>query len=391
MSQNHLEQLSTQIASSYFFNELTFNKNVFHVTPGRAKELSDLVLWLDSHSIVIQAKKREATEDSSPEALDKWFDNKIKRKAVSQICNTLTYLNDHSGKQVRNVWDDEFTIGQLNAKNKIKVILYHVKGQLDFSLGRPRFYISQRAGFIHLIDYTSFGAIFKLLITPREIVEYFVFRQKYFERFPDRVNISEKWLAGRWLHSPNIPCCGCDDGSIDCEQIVDRFFNNISEFDVREIVSQIRTRVDDPSQRPPDYYRIILEIGWLSRDELKLFKERFFTCIQHLKSNKLINPLFFINVPRECGFIFVVVPPEQYHQNENYLDFMVLAAKQKHSLEKCTGVSFWRDGYDIMIKWMFHQTPLVFNPYIDEFLKKHRNFCNVSMKKVLRYDWDIGL
>ena len=112
MTINLLEQLASTIASSCFFKELTFDNNTFQLSDGRNEELADLVLWLDSHSIIIQAKERIQELDSH-RAMQRWFEKKVQGKAVDQICNTLKFFSDYEHLTVRNVWEDEFSIKQL--------------------------------------------------------------------------------------------------------------------------------------------------------------------------------------------------------------------------------------------------------------------------------------
>ena len=82
----------------------------------------------------------------------------------------------------------------------------------------------------------------------------------------------------------------------------------------------------------------------------------------------------------------VEIPPDRKDKDEEYLWFMVLAAKQKHAIKKWIGIGFWKENTDIMIKWLYDDTPLLRNSHIEDYLTQHPHFCEVTKKRLLQYD-----
>lgn len=378
------EEICAQIAASCFFKELTFDKNEFTAESAQSYELADLVLWLDTHLVIIQCKEREAEADESAKAIEAWFRKKVIKKASRQTRDTLRFLNDHRDAEVRNMRGDRFAIRELAAPNAINIIAYQVTGpKASFD---TKFYESRGAGSIHLLSLSDFQEIFSLLVTPCEIVEYLGFRQKYLRASPDKRPVAEKWIIGRWLLSPDIPNHEWDDGSYDCEGAVGGLRDQLSEFDMRSIVSQIREHIYDRPAGDQAYYRIILEIGWLSRSELRAFKERFGLCLDVALKRKYKRPWRFINVKRDCGFVFVVVPQEHAANRQDFLWFMVAATAQEQGLSKVLGISFWKEDGGVLIDWCLQDISLPHNPHIQECLEKRNPFRPLKRRKVLRYN-----
>jgi hypothetical protein len=76
--------------SSFFFKEFTFSSNKFKIDEkGEELELADNVVWLDDLLMIIQIKERNK---SGGENIKNWFTNKVLRKAINQIKDTIKYF-----------------------------------------------------------------------------------------------------------------------------------------------------------------------------------------------------------------------------------------------------------------------------------------------------------
>ena len=80
----------SKINSAFFFREFTFSSNIFKIDKkGEELELADNVVWLDDLLMITQIKERNK---SGGENIDNWFKNKVLRKAVKQIKDTIKYF-----------------------------------------------------------------------------------------------------------------------------------------------------------------------------------------------------------------------------------------------------------------------------------------------------------
>jgi hypothetical protein len=81
-----------KLNESYFFREFTFSTNLFKPDRRTELELADAVVWLDDFLIVIQVKERYAAFGATPADEENWFMTEVLGKAVTQVGNTLKYL-----------------------------------------------------------------------------------------------------------------------------------------------------------------------------------------------------------------------------------------------------------------------------------------------------------
>ena len=88
-SELHIAELN----SNAFFKEFTYSSTKFKIDEkGQELELADNVVWLDDLLQIIQIKERNKSGDSNDE---NWFNNKVLRKAVKQIKDTISYFETY--------------------------------------------------------------------------------------------------------------------------------------------------------------------------------------------------------------------------------------------------------------------------------------------------------
>jgi len=90
------------INSNFFFKEFTFSKNKFKVREtDKELELADNVIWLDDLLIIYQIKERNNVVDDKDKVIN-WFNQKVTKKAVKQIKDTLKYFENYDGIVIQN-------------------------------------------------------------------------------------------------------------------------------------------------------------------------------------------------------------------------------------------------------------------------------------------------
>jgi len=102
----------------YFFKEFTYSKNKFRDKNNQELDAADCIVSLDNIMLIFQIKERNIS--SSTNAVDerKWFENKVKKLAKSQIKDSLKYLANQETIQNRGVTRLFELISERNSKIK---------------------------------------------------------------------------------------------------------------------------------------------------------------------------------------------------------------------------------------------------------------------------------
>ena len=82
------EQILSKINTGVFFREFTFDDTFFPAEDGEL-ELADNFIFLDDIVFIIQVKERNTAAFDTNESVDKWFKDRVLKKAKNQINNAL--------------------------------------------------------------------------------------------------------------------------------------------------------------------------------------------------------------------------------------------------------------------------------------------------------------
>ena len=122
-SKNILEEKIADINCNYFLKKFIFSKNNFKPHPSREYELADNVIWLDDVLIVMQLKERNENHSNNTDNLKRWFNNKVLKKGIKQIKDTLNYLGNYEKIEIQNERNHIFTIYPQGITNVVKLIV----------------------------------------------------------------------------------------------------------------------------------------------------------------------------------------------------------------------------------------------------------------------------
>lgn len=121
----------------------------------------------------------------------------------------------------------------------IKIIVFNGSADLPPNCIRHRFHESRTAGFIHVIAAPDWHSIMHTFVTPREIADYLLMREKISRAQPAQArSVSEKALVGQFLADDEkaIP-------SAAFERIVDRLIDERQSFDVLRFLNLFGDRI----------------------------------------------------------------------------------------------------------------------------------------------------
>jgi hypothetical protein len=351
--QDDINELNTQ----YFFRELTYSATNFTPEASSELELADSLIWLDDIGIAFQIKERSQDAATSPETEEKWFSAKVLKHGTKQIRDTLTYLQEHSPITITNRRGHTRKIQWSSFKTLQKVVCFHPSPLLPVSCSNMRYHISSTAGVIHLISSIDYLGIVRTLLTPAEVFDYLMFREKLVLEWKEVVReISEQALVGQYLSSadPKI------QPIMDSASILQQVNHEVDKWDISGVLDKFSEKIIAPNESD-QYYPIIFEISKLKRNELSEFKMRYLLTIENSKKG-IVQPYRMRCLRTDCAFIFIPVPADKKHQINNALMNLTLAGQYSLKAHRCVGVAVCQeDNGFYLANWCYSESVRIIN------------------------------
>lgn len=374
------ESIISSLNSSFFFQEFTFSNNKFKTSENKDElELADNVVWLDDILIIIQIKEKEPDNNSDSVG---WFDNKVLKKAVKQIKNTVKYYNEFDNIEIKNDKGHILNLNTIRNLDAKKIIVYNPGLDFPESKRFQKFYISQNIDLIHLFHIEDYFWICKYLITPFEIHEYLNFRESLYQNHTSVLNnLPEKYVLGHYLKT------------LDASKIIPEFIENVSkfiqdidEFDMSHIIKKFQEQIYSYGNKI-DYYNIIKEIAKLDRASLREFKKRFEQTLEDAQKQIVTLPYRFVSLNSHCGFVFIPIDHERKDFWKNAVINLTLAHKYELKLKKSIGVIVYYDSDTnfFEINWCYIEFDWHFDQNLENLLSINYPFRPVSSENRYRY------
>lgn len=374
------EQHIAKLNSSFFFKEFTYSSNKFKIDErGKELELADNVVWLDDLLMITQIKERNKGADSK---IENWFKNKVLKKAVKQIKDTIKYFEIYKDISISNDKGHLLNIGEASKIEPIKLIIYSPENDFPESLKFQKFYKSKTVGLIHLFHIEDYLWICKFLITPQEIREFLAFREALNIAHEKVLNkLPEQYVLGHFVETTDVK-------KINLRYIdnLQRLINDNDKFDISFIIENFKAKIYRDSENL-NYYTIIKEIAKLDRSELREFKLRFEFVIDKSIKQEFTLPRRMTSIKSKCGFVFAMVKFDKKEYCENALINFTKAHKYDQKLDKVVGMIVYYNPNDkyFDINWSFIEFNWSHNQEFEKRLKDNFPFRPVSAKKNYRY------
>ncbi len=370
------ERYIDAINTSVFFKEFTFGKELYVRKDNQELELADNIVWLDDLFIVFQIKERQVSEESRD--FEKWFKDKVLKKAVKQVKNSVKILAEQNELKIKNNRGHERQFN-VNRDNIRKVVLYNPNEVIDEKLRMQKFHESKEVGLIHLFHIEDYYWICKYLITPTEISRYLLFREEF--QYAQKLYISllpEQYILGHFLS-------GYEVDHIDLRYIenIKKLNDDVDSFDLGFYLSQFGDKVK-LINGVDEYYLILEEIVKLNRNELREFKKRFMRLFERCKEDELYDPNR-MTLSSGCGFIFLALPKGYDYEWENALKNYTLIHKYEQKIDKCIGVVVYSDGEWFEIFWCYTEFKWEYDEEQEKILKQ-ASLNEVKIKNFSGYD-----
>jgi hypothetical protein len=382
MARGLLEQFVGELNANLFLREFAFSRTLLRVEGVGEIEIADHLILLDDLALAFQLKEREDGATKEPSETEKWFRNKVLKKAVQQIKDTKSLLAQHAGKTLVNDRGHHIEVPAALPKRFVNVVLYQAE-DVPPSVANVRHYQSKTAGLIHVIPGVDYLGICQYLVTPVEIADYLEFRASVLTRH--ETNVSEAALVGQFLVD--------ELSSVPAERYsraLTALKHDQTEWDISFLTANLARQITytEGSESERAYYPIIAELAKLSRAELREFKSRLYQCVEAVREDRLELPYRFA-VPRTgCGFVLVPVTQKLRPTARIALENFAMASKYELKMEKQVGAAVWKDGEYTDIMWLYAEGPNPYDPQLEEALKEKYPFRKTREKELPRYFFD---
>lgn len=359
---NNTEGILNSINTNIFFKEFTFGfDNLIRDENNQEIEVADNIVWLDDYCSIYQIKERNIEEKSI--SFDKWFNNKVLNKAVSQIKRTIKLLNSEVEIIINNNRGHKRSLKDISLNSVKKIIIYNPNEEIENSYRFLKFKESQTVGLIHLFHIEDYMWICRHLVTPYEVYEYLMFRENFHSFQGMALNhLPEQYILSHYFTGANYD-------HIDAEyiDILKGLPNDNEVSDLNLYLAKFGDRVKN-SVKENDYYLVLAEIAKLHRSEMIEFKKRFDKIFDFVKSDELHDP-FRMTVRNRCGFIFCGLTTDISKNWENVLINLSLGHKYEQKINKCIGVVVFKSGEQYDVFWTYIEHDWVYEEEMENYIK----------------------
>jgi hypothetical protein len=374
-----LEEYIAHLNALAFWKEFTFVENTFAPKPGSELELADSLVWFGGeHAFALQLKERgEETED--PEVERSWFQNKVLKKATSQVRDTLRFLGEHEQIRVTNARGHAFDIRGGDLTSVTKIVVFLGGKALPDECWNTRCHVSQTAGFIHVVAAHDYLGILEKLRVPEDIRRYFAYREGVVPKLSAAVDESD--IMGAFLHEEEVPTPAS-------REFLRQFVQDYDAFDLSGLIGSLHDHIERAEQ-PYDYYKIMLEFARVPRSVWREVKLRFVKSLETVQKKEFTRPFRLAFPATGCAFMIAPLDPqlpatgpEGEKVRTTGLQNLTNAAMYDAKVWKGVGILISKDGEYLQIDWCLLDIPWKPDPEMDAMLAESNPFRNATEKQL---------
>lgn len=372
-----LQDAVASINANLFLREFSFDRNCFSPTPSEELEFADHFVWVDDFAILFQVKERSARHVTDVHDKEmNWFQNKVLKKAVTQVRRSLAYMRDYESIELTNERGDTFDLGGRVTNLRVESVVVYGHPQRHFD---AQHYLSTHAGFIHVFHFHDYQLVCDTLLTLSEIAEYLVFRA---DKLLRGTSVSEKALLGHYLTGDLTK--DADEAFAD---LVDHLVQEHNKFDMSFFLKNFRDQIytTPPSDDPKSYYGVLKELTKLNRIEMREFKTRFVLTVQSATDDEINAPWRFISTNTGCGFVLFACPSESYANRFTALENFTYATKYEQKLQRVVGVCVTKLDEEFSMDWVYLDFPWHDDPVVAKKLAESNPFRPLRSERQPRY------
>jgi hypothetical protein len=233
------------------------------------------------------------------------------------------------------------------------------------------------------MDIQDYYQLCHTLALPRELMQYFEFRQELLLARPD-LDWPEAILAAQYIMDTGdrlsdhtvmevLGRTRIDNASVDLSPILTKFGEKIVH----------SSSPDDPHQ----YYQLLDELTKLDRAEMRELKRLIDWALVNAGGKDIQIPARLLCPSARIGFVVFPVHAGAYHLRMNALMNFSAAMKYESHLERQVGISVAKEADMIDIDWMLIEAPWEQDPDMEAHLERSYPFrVRPEPRRVFRYN-----
>ena len=383
------ERFIRDINARFFFKEFTYFNTEFRTKYKEEFELADGMVWLDNLLFVFQMKERNANYAKSEDSERKWFKKKILDEAISQIKRTEAYRENYNDRfEFENERGHKLDMSKIQSTELVRLVVYSPSEKLPEDCRFRKFYKLKNKELVHLFHSEDYYWICRYLVTPDEINDYLLFRERFYFRAGLDINsLPEQYFLSHYFSK---------DRSYKLKANLGILLNSLEEdlqsFDISPLFEFFWDEGADYSTLEENY-TILKELAKLGRQELEHFRKRFDKIIlQTIKKVKDL-PYRMTSARTNCGFVFWNIEVEDDDLAVKAVSNITYAHMYEQKLSKSVGVVAYRSKKDndmTRLQWCFLESEWKPNASMDRLLKESFPFRPVSNKMLRNYKFKDG-
>jgi hypothetical protein len=268
------------------------------------------------------------------------------------MSDTVRYLSTNQEIKIPNQRGRIFNLAGRSFKRIIKVIGYISAQPMSPDCRSTKCYVSEVAGFIHIVDLRDYLEIARTLRVPQEAVKYFEYREAVLTQFAQALDdIPEPAIAGHFI--------GGDPSqapTMESVQYLHRLVRDDEQWDLMPLLRGMHDHILTEASNG-DYYDILLEIAKLPRSGWREIRKRIKLSVENVQRDEFVMPYRLAYPETECGFVFIpmtsvfTADPNWPEIRRRALENMTRAHKYDQRLKKCIGILVSKSGEFFEIFW----------------------------------------
>jgi hypothetical protein len=384
-----LDDLIARHNADVFVREFTYSAARFKGQDGQERELCDGAVWIGDLLILLQNKERDSgAVTGNPEAETRWFDKKVSKLAVDQLCASLRYLEQEQTLPLANLRGQTLELAKTRKQVSLThlVVLFSPSAALPSAVAMRKGRESHRAGFVHFISADDYMFVCDTLHTPFEISDYLSFRKAVALKDPHVHAVSEKAILGQYLMDPDPSRRVSQANAAN----VDHLVRDANEFSLTNILAVYLDRVTLSAQGT-DYHRILAELAKLRRNMAREFRKRLAWAMDTCKRGSDVRPSRFDVPDLGCSYIFIPLSPSQRAAWQQHLLPMTHLSKYAFRSPKCIGLTVATDPTDTkfyLVNWLFLEFPWEADEKADELIRDIKPFREITVVAAPTYRFE---
>ena len=369
MSKMTLEEFTARLNSSMFWQEFTFSQTKFSPRPRQEVELADGIVQIGDLLYILQLKERiKETSDAAIE--ERWFNEKVVRKATKQIRDSVRYISDHDSILMKNDRGRVVEILRSSPEKIKKIVVFHGGRALPRGCADKKFHISSSVGFIHILSANDYANVLNYIIVPDDIRRYFEYREYALAPIGGAgVAVDESDILVGYLTDAPLPVPGS-------RERLSGFIQDIEDFDLSHLMTEFVDRIQN-DDGGTDYHKILAEFARVPRSLWREFKLRLMLSLDACGRSERCMPYKVTFPSSSCAFLIASLDPqlptagaEGEQIRLRYLEMYTLAAKYRSKVKSVVGLLISKDGNFRQLDWCHAAFPWEYDRSMENFLAR---------------------